>query len=302
VRTRPDADDVAAADRLYAHMRAEAQSGHPTVALRNGRVVRLGWRGKLADMTYLDLAGELTLASVLMTALGFGLGVLIEDFMGGLGAWRWAIAAAFMAAVGLLGRAVFTRLAVQPFRQLLMTANRMAAGDLTVPIQSDRLDIVGQFTRSLNQLQVNLRAIVSDARTEVEQMLVATREIASGNQDLSGRTEAQASSLEETAASMEQITGTVRTSADTAQQAADLAEQTSGITHKSDQAVDNLTRTIRAIEESSARINDIIQVIDSIAFQTNILALNAAVEAARQVSKAAASRWWPPRCAITDCP
>ncbi|WP_294638873.1 methyl-accepting chemotaxis protein [uncultured Aquabacterium sp.] len=281
VRTEPDANAVVAAERLYAQMRAEAQSGHPTVALRNGRVIQLGWRGRLADLTYLDLAGELTLASVLMTALGFGLGMFIEHGIAELGAWRWAIAALFMSAVGLLGRTLLTRLAVVPFRQLLSTANRMAAGDLTVPIQSDRLDIVGQFTRSLNQLQVNLRAIVTDARTEVEQMLVATQEIASGNQDLSGRTEAQASSLEETAASMEEITGTVRTSADTAQQAADLAEQTSGITHQSDQAVDNLTRTIRAIEESSARINDIIQVIDSIAFQTNILALNAAVEAAR---------------------
>ena len=281
VRTEPDAQEIEQAERLYARMRAEAESGQRTVALRNGRVVRLGWRGKIDDLTHLDPAGELTLASVAMTMLGLGLGLLVEHALDGLGAWRWLVAALVTAGIGMVGRAVFSRLAVAPFRDLLQCANRMAAGDLTVPIHSDRLDIVGQFTRALNQLQVNLRAIVSDARTEVDQMLVATSEIASGNQDLSGRTEAQASSLQQTAASMEEITGTVRQSADTAQQAAHLAEQTTEITQRSDQAVDNLTRTIRAIEESSARINDIIQVIDSIAFQTNILALNAAVEAAR---------------------
>ena len=281
VRTEPDAQEIEQAERLYARMRAEAESGQRTVALRNGRVVRLGWRGKIDDLTHLDPAGELTLASVAMTMLGLGLGLLVEHALDGLGAWRWLVAALVTAGIGMVGRAVFSRLAVAPFRDLLQCANRMAAGDLTGPIHSDRLDIVGQFTRALNQLQVNLRAIVSDARTEVDQMLVATSEIASGNQDLSGRTEAQASSLQQTAASMEEITGTVRQSADTAQQAAHLAEQTTEITQRSDQAVDNLTRTIRAIEESSARINDIIQVIDSIAFQTNILALNAAVEAAR---------------------
>jgi len=164
---------------------------------------------------------------------------------------------------------------------LLSSANLMASGDLTRPIQSDRSDVVGHFTRALNQLQVNLRAIVRDARTEVDQMLVATQQIASGNQDLSGRTESQASSLEQTAASMEQITGTVRNSADTASQAANLAEQTTAITHQSDAAVNKLTQTIHEIQTASQRINDIIQVIDSIAFQTNILALNAAVEAAR---------------------
>ncbi len=281
VRTEPEATEIDGATRLYAQMRAEAESGARTVGLHNGRVVRLGWRGKVSDLTYMDLAGELTVASVLMTALGFGLGMLVEHGLEGLGNAKWLLAAVFMVGIGLLGRVVFSRLAVAPFRDLLRFANRMAAGDLTVPIHSDRRDIVGQFTRALNQLQVNLRAIVSDARTEVDQMLIATREIASGNQDLSGRTEAQASSLEETAASMEEITGTVRQSADTAQQAAQLAEQTTSITQRSDQAVDNLTRMIHAIEESSSRINDIIQVIDSIAFQTNILALNAAVEAAR---------------------
>jgi aerotaxis receptor len=109
----------------------------------------------------------------------------------------------------------------------------------------------------------------------------ATAEIAAGNQDLSSRTESQASSLEETAASMEQITGTVKLSVDSAQQAAVLAEQTIAVAQRSSEAVGQVTDTMHRISESSHRIGEIIQVIDSIAFQTNILALNAAVEAAR---------------------
>jgi aerotaxis receptor len=281
VRTQPDRADVAAADQLYATMRAEAQSGTQTVGLRNGRVVGLDAWGRLKDRLHVDLAGELTLASLGMSILTFGLGTVLASHMAERNAWAWLLGLGVIAAFGVIGRVVFTHLSVTPIRELLHTANQMASGDLTAPVHSDRRDVIGQITRALNQLQVNLRAIVRDARTEVDQMLVATQEIASGNQDLSGRTEAQASSLEQTAASMEQITGTVRQSADTAGQAATLAEQTTAITHDSDRAVNNLTQTIQAIQESSQRINDIIQVIDSIAFQTNILALNAAVEAAR---------------------
>ena len=140
---------------------------------------------------------------------------------------------------------------------------------------------MGRLARALNQLKVNLATTVQDARTEVEQMNVATQEIATGNHDLSTRTESQAADLQETAASMEQITSMARQNAATAEQAAELARQTTQITERSGLAVDDLTRTMHLIEDSSKRIHDIIQVIDSIAFQTNILALNAAVEAAR---------------------
>ncbi|WP_442975327.1 HAMP domain-containing protein, partial [Salmonella enterica] len=107
-------------------------------------------------------------------------------------------------------------LTVGPLTRLVQFANRMAAGDLTQTIDVDRHDLIGQLTKGLNQLNVNLQSIVRDARNEVEQMRVVTGEIASGNQDLSGRTESQASSLQQTAASMEEITGTVRQSADSA--------------------------------------------------------------------------------------
>ena len=109
----------------------------------------------------------------------------------------------------------------------------------------------------------------------------ATGSIAVGSHDLSARTEAQAASLEESAASMEQITGNVGQTADAARQAAQLAAQSAHVTERSGEAVQAVTQTMQAINESSRRIGEIIQVIEGIAFQTNILALNAAVEAAR---------------------
>ena len=112
-------------------------------------------------------------------------------------------------------------------------------------------------------------------------MLVGTQEISQGNQDLSARTESQASNLQQTAASLEEITGTVRSTAESARSAAELTREVSDIAERSRMAVDEVGRTMREIEVSSTRIGEITQVIDGIAFQTNILALNAAVEAAR---------------------
>jgi aerotaxis receptor len=110
---------------------------------------------------------------------------------------------------------------------------------------------------------------------------LAVQEIADGNQDLSARTEAQASSLEETAASMEQINGTVQQSAQSASRGSQLAQQTTHITTRSNEAVQSVSQTMEGIAQSSHKITEIIQLIEGVAFQTNILALNAAVEAAR---------------------
>jgi aerotaxis receptor len=157
----------------------------------------------------------------------------------------------------------------------------MAAGDLTQSFEASGQDTLGRLGKALSQLNVNLRSIVRDARNEVLHMRDATREIAAGNQDLSARTESQAASLEETASSMEQITSTVRNSATSARQAAQLASEASAVTQRGSDAINQVTRTMHVISDSSRRIGEIISVIDGIAFQTNILALNAAVEAAR---------------------
>jgi len=122
---------------------------------------------------------------------------------------------------------------------------------------------------------------VGEVRDRTQTITVASREIASGNADLSSRTESQASSLEETASSMEELTATVKQNADHAQQANQLVESASTIAATGGQIVSRVVDTMGSIKESSRKIVDIISVIDGIAFQTNILALNAAVEAAR---------------------
>jgi aerotaxis receptor len=281
VRTEPSRDSVLTAEALYRTMADEASQGHQRHSLRQGRVVRQDTVGRIREALMPGLGARVALLTTLTTLSAFLAGLLAGGHGLGLSS-AWVLACLAIGIGVSWGTArLVGHLTLGPIKSLMDTANRMAAGDLTQIIQSERHDTIGQFTRSLNQLNVNLRSIVRDARTEVDEMMLATREIAEGNQDLSSRTEAQASSLQQTAASMEQITGTVKQSADTAYQAAQLAQQTSAITQRSSEVVSHVTDTMSAIEDSSKRIGEIIQVIDSIAFQTNILALNAAVEAAR---------------------
>jgi methyl-accepting chemotaxis protein len=142
-------------------------------------------------------------------------------------------------------------------------------------------DEVGQLLQALGAMTASLAKVVGAVHLGAESVAAASSQIAQGNQDLSGRTERQASALEETAASMEELSSTVRQNADHAAQARELARQASLIAGAGGTAVNKVVATMKDIASSSARIADIIGVIDGLAFQTNILALNASVEAAR---------------------
>ena len=157
----------------------------------------------------------------------------------------------------------------------------IAEGDLTSHIEVETSDEFGQLQQALLDMSASLTSIVGQVRHGTETISVASREIASGNADLSGRTEQQASSLEETAISMEDLTSTVKQNAENASQANQMVITTSSIAVKGGTIVGQVVSTMASIKESSRKISDIIGVIDGIAFQTNILALNAAVEAAR---------------------
>jgi methyl-accepting chemotaxis protein len=160
-------------------------------------------------------------------------------------------------------------------------AKRVASGDLTARIDVRSTDETGQLMQALKDMNASLANIVTEVRNSTTTIAAASEEIATGNLDLSSRTEQQASSLEETASSMEELTGTVKQNADNARQANQLADSASQVALKGGAVVSQVVDTMGSINESSRRIVEIISVIDSIAFQTNILALNAAVEAAR---------------------
>jgi len=273
VRTKPTVQEIEGAQALYRTMRQQELAKAPArQRLQRGQLQPTGWRGR-AQVLQTSLSRHAMAAIPLgLAALAYGLGALWGE------QW-WGNALVLLLA--LTGYGLMHKMVMNPVEALVSFANRMAAGDLTQTLGIRRRDSIGDLGRALNQLNVNLQSIVGDARTEVRQMDVAIHEIASGNNDMSGRTESQASSLQQTAASMEEITGTVRTTAEGAQMAAQLAADTSRETEQSSQAVRDMGQTMHSIREASQRIGEIIQVIDGISFQTNILALNAAVEAAR---------------------
>jgi len=156
----------------------------------------------------------------------------------------------------------------------------VAAGDLTTSI-AVRPGDHQSLMHSLKEMQSDLSRVVGSVRSISESVATASAEIAQGNLDLSSRTEAQASSLQETAASMQQLAGTVAGSAENARQANQIAGAASEAAARGGSAVQSVVETMNEIAGSSQKMAEIINVIDGIAFQTNILALNAAVEAAR---------------------
>ena len=174
-----------------------------------------------------------------------------------------------------------TRSITGPIRAAVALAETVAAGDLSSTIVVTRRDETGQLMAALKHMNESLHKIVGEVRSGTDAIATASGEIASGNLDLSARTEQQAGALEETASSMEELTSTVKQNADNARQANVLAGSASDVAVKGGQVVSQVVDTMGAINASARKIVDIIGVIDGIAFQTNILALNAAVEAAR---------------------
>ena len=165
-------------------------------------------------------------------------------------------------------------------RTAVAVVQAVAAGDLTTRIDIAPED-AGSLMARLQAMQTGLAQAVTSVRRGAESVATASAEIAQGNQDLSARTEQQASALEQTTASMEELGATVKQNADNARQANQPALGASAVAAKGGEVFGQVVGTMKGINDSSKKIADIISVIDSIAFQTNILALNAAVEAAR---------------------
>ena len=181
--------------------------------------------------------------------------------------------------------AVFCRLVtlsiVRPLASAVAVARHIADGNLSQTVDVSRRDETGQLMTALSDMQTSLRSTLGDIQRSADQVGSASTQIATGNSDLSQRTERQASSLQQTASAVEELTSTVAQSTDSTRQANRLAMTATTLAQEGGAVVGEVIETMSGISQSSKRIGDIISVIDSIAFQTNILALNAAVEAAR---------------------
>jgi len=187
------------------------------------------------------------------------------------------IVALVVAITGLM----LSRKIVKSLLEAVNVAKAVAEGNLTMNIRVTSKDEIGQLMQAIDQMNSSLVVIVSDVRLSVNTITAASIGIATGNMNLSVRTEQQAGSLEETASAMEELTATVKQNADNASQANQLAVSASEVATEGGNVVNQVITTMDTINASSRKIVDIISVIDGIAFQTNILALNAAVEAAR---------------------
>jgi len=196
----------------------------------------------------------------------------------------WATIGGVIATVVLFGLfSVFTILRIR--RSLSAMGNVMARAsdnlDLTLNADENRRDEIGNMARAFNHLMQRVASALASVNQASQSVSSASVQITAGNEDLSSRTEQQAASLEQTAASMTQLSETVRQTADNTRQASQLAANASSLSEKSGASLTTMLATMDNIRGSSRKVNDIVSLIEGIAFQTNILALNAAVEAAR---------------------
>ncbi|MFZ4528894.1 MAG: methyl-accepting chemotaxis protein [Undibacterium curvum] len=276
VRTKPERKEIEAASQLYQSMRAGRETG---LLLREGRLLSNTVTGRIAR--------RLRLAAKPRLALGMSLTLLSLLIWGGLhiaehGASLANVASLIACAALVIYQWVVIHVKLlNPVGIAVSAARAIAGGDLTRDIPRGDDTEMGQLLQALRQMNINLVSVINDVHLNAKAISSGTREIADANLDLSGRTESQASSLEQTASSMEQFAETVRQNSDHAAQANTLAETASAVAHQGGAMVNRVGSTMQEISDSAHKIENIISLIDGIAFQTNILALNAAVEAAR---------------------
>ena len=271
VRTRPEREQVKAAEALYRRFRSGDAQG---LAIRRGAAVRAGLPGLLRALRNQPLGRRLGLMLGTQSALLVALAAAADGTV-------WRVLAGAGALLALLAWAELQRSIVGPLQQAQDAVYALAGGDLSHLPPAGRDDEVGRLLLALRQLNVNLTAIVGDVRANVALIEAATRGIAAGNQDLARRTESQAASLEQTAASLAQVAAAAGSNTDSAVRADGLVGTASSVADRAGVSVQRVGATMGQISGSATRIVDIIGLIDGIAFQTNILALNAAVEAAR---------------------
>ncbi|MDR3368750.1 methyl-accepting chemotaxis protein [Rhodoferax sp.] len=277
VRLKPTREQIKAAEAAYALLDAQRLSGKVTLKLHAGGIRKVGWRDWPGRLHRLKLSQRLSAGLLLILLL-----TLLPAWVL-IGQDARAVAAAQLV-TGLLSMGIFwtwsQRALVRPLAQTTTMANELAGCNLNGQIEYDTTTPLGALMRSLWLGNLNMRAIVADVRTEVKGANEAAQEIHKSSLELSSHTETQAGEVEKTSAAVSDIADTVKRTADTAHDLSDLSTNASTMATEGAQAIDRVSVSMHAIEASSDRITEIIEVIEQLAFQTNLLALNAAVEAA----------------------
>jgi len=285
VRTRASRKEIETAERAYRSIR-EGRGKH--LGLIRGTVVRRGWRGFLERLQL----GSLSMQLELIVSTG-GMLLLTSGMLGyfGLQSGDKALAELLLqiqlglVALGMIWLIVLARSTVRtldrPLQSSIAFIAQLAAGNLMVRMPDYGSGEMGQMTRMLETMRKSLVSISADVNGSIDTFTSSAQTIARDNLELHARTEQQAASLQQTAAGMEQLTATVEQNSANARQASLLAQEATGAVRESGQVMGQMVNTMGTITTTSQKMTEIINVIDSIAFQTNILALNASVEAAR---------------------
>ena len=272
VRSRPSNEEIHDAEQLYARMVAHAEAGKKRYSFRRGELVRVDALGRLAGVFRLRARGQYA-AWMAFAAAGPVLAAQTGSPLWSV--WLAGVVSACVAGYGLAG------VTLRPLKNVIRVSRQLASGDLSqfFAIQGD--GVARSLLLPMVQVGLSTRTVMGDVRVDLQRLQTAAQEIAHSTNDLSARTEAQAASLEQSAAAMDEINSTVQNTAQLASHGVQVARETTVSAERSQEAIRSVADTMQEITQSSKRIGDIIQVIESVAFQTNILALNAAVEAAR---------------------
>ncbi|NYT61891.1 PAS domain S-box protein [Alcaligenaceae bacterium] len=282
VRVKPSTEQINAAQELYDAINAGDSRGY---AIKHGQKVRTGWR-RLLDIAARPFKPSLRAGMFRMAVLSTAIIAIATWFAatGGLPAKQHSLILAGLG-IATLGNLAYgwliTQRIIKPLDNAAKIARQIAAGNLQIEIDTEQTGEVGTLYFYLEMMRKSLVSIANDVRTGASATTHMAQIVDGSNTRLSTRTDEQAVSLQETAASMDALTLTVRQNADHASQASQLAQASMQTAQRGGAAVSDVVVTMQGIHESSQKIGDIVTLIESIAFQTNILALNAAVESAR---------------------